>query len=96
MSYHEKHEVALPNRARSEEKTIVELLTRELDERLMAHLPRAGHVETDIAHDRQAYTQLDPPTAPHPQPHTHSPTPSPTQPAPQQAPHTHMHARLTC
>lgn len=56
MSYHEHHEVALPTRARSEEKTIVDLLTRELDERLMAHLPRAGHVETDIAHDR--HTEL--------------------------------------
>ena len=56
MSYHERHAVALPERARSEEKVIVDLLTRELDERLMAHLPRAGHVETDIAHDR--HTEL--------------------------------------
>ena len=27
-------------------------LTRELDERLMAHRPRAGHVETDMAAQR--------------------------------------------
>ena len=33
MSYHETHETALPERARQEEKTLQDLLTRELDER---------------------------------------------------------------
>ena len=52
LSYHEKHEKALAVRALAEHETLEKQLTRELDERLMAHRPRAGHVETDMAAQR--------------------------------------------
>ena len=52
ISYHEKHDLATADRAAAEHATLEKQLTRELDERLMAHRPRAGHVETDMAAQR--------------------------------------------
>ena len=52
LSYHEQHSAAMAERATAEAATLEKQLTRELDERLMAHRPRAGHVETDMAATR--------------------------------------------
>eukprot|EP00900_Chrysochromulina_parva_P001466 jgi/Chrpa1/1131/Chrysochromulina_OHIO_Genome00014633-RA len=52
LNYHDAHAVAMGKRARHECGVLVKQLTRELDERLMSHQPRAGAVETDMAAER--------------------------------------------
>ena len=52
LNYQDAHAVAMSKRARHECGVLVKQLTRELDERLMSHQPRAGAVETDMAAER--------------------------------------------
>ncbi|EOD25372.1 hypothetical protein EMIHUDRAFT_237803 [Emiliania huxleyi CCMP1516] len=48
LSYQEVHATSMAERAGDEERELVAQMTLELDERLMAHQPRLGRVETDI------------------------------------------------
>ena len=52
LSYHERHAAALSNRAQLEAEATKAEVTLELDERLLAHRPRAGRIELDMFQER--------------------------------------------